>query len=179
MMIFNWEVSVGDIIAFLSLLGSIVMFGLTSGKERKTKDFAQNANAYNDSAKKYYDLMVEQIKAEKHSASDTNLPPTKMAYCDANIVKIGSNKWILKVFNKGNANASDVSFKYLIDNAPTILGSNGKSFPIKLLEPQKNVDYHLLIHMGLSSESWEYEITWTNEDGTADSKKGILTLPLS
>lgn len=178
-MTFNWEVSVGDIIAFLSLLGSIVMFGLTSRKQRKTKDFAQNANAYNDSAKKYYDLMVEQLKAEKHNISDTSLKTTKKAYCDANIVKIGSNKWILKVFNKGNATASDVSFKYLIENAPAILGPNGKSFPIKMLEPQKNIDYHLLIHMGLSSESWEYEISWTNEDGTADSKKGILTLPLS
>jgi len=178
-MIFNWGVSVGDIIAFLSLLGSIVMFGLTSRKQKNTKDFAQNANAYNDSAKKYYDLMVEQIKAEKHSINDANLKPTKKAYCDANIVKIGSNKWILKVFNKGNANATEISFRYLIDNAPAILGTNGKSFPIKMLEPQKNIDYHLLIHMGLNSESWEYEISWTNEDGTTDSKKGILTLPLS
>lgn len=179
-MTFNWEVSVGDIIAFLSLIGSIVMFCLTSKKQRRTKGFAQNANAYNDSAKKYYDLMVEQIKAEKHNSSDNGLKMiAKQAYCDANIVKIGSNKWILKVFNKGNANATDVSFKYLIENAPTILGVNGKAFPIKLLEPQKNVDYHLLIYMGLSNEIWEYEITWTNEDGTADSKKGILTLPLS
>lgn len=178
-MIFNWDISVGDIIAFFSLLGSILMFWLTSRKQRKTKDFAENANAYNDSAKKYYDLMVEQIKTEKNSINDINFKTTKKAYCDANIVKIGSNNWILKVFNKGNANAADVSFKYLIDNVPAILGSNGKTFPIKLIEPQKNVDYHLLIHMGLSSESWEYEITWTNEDGTADGKKGILTLPLS
>ncbi len=176
-MTFNWEVSVGDIIAFISLIGSILMFGLTSKKQKRTKDFAQNANAYNDSAKKYYDLMVEQIKVEKHNYGDNGLKAiAKQAYCDANIVKIGSNKWILKVFNKGNANATDVSFKYLIENAPTI---TGKAFPIKLLEPQKNVDYHLLIHMGLSNESWKYEITWTNEDGTPDSKKGILTLPLS
>jgi hypothetical protein len=179
-MTFNWEVSVGDIIAFISLLGSVVVFGLTSKEQRRTKDFAQNANAYNDSAKKYYDLMVEQIKAEKYNISDSNLiAKNKKAYCDANIVKIGSNKWILKIFNKGNANATDVSFKYLVDNAPTYLTSNDKAFPIKLLEPQKNVDYHLIIHMGLSSESWDYEIMWTNEDGTTDSKKGILTLPLS
>lgn len=179
-MTFNSEVSVGDIIAFVSLLGSIVMFALTSKKQSSTKDFAQNANAYNDSAKKYYDFMVEQIKSEKHNISDINLKTTtKKAYCDANIVKIGNNKWILKVFNKGNANATDVSFNYLIDNAPIIVGTSSKAFPIKLLEPQKNVDFHLLIHMGLSSESWEYEIAWTNEDGKVDSKKGILTIPLS
>lgn len=179
-MIFKWEVSVGDVIAFFSLLGSLAMFWLTSKNQRKTKDFAQNADAYNDSAKKYYDLMVEQIKAQKLITSDNNLKmTTKKAYCDANIVKIGSSKWILKVFNKGNGNATDVSFKYLIDNGPVILGSNPNLFLIKLLEPQKNVDFHVLIHMGLSSKSWEYEISWTNEDGTADNKKGILTLPLS
>lgn len=178
-MTYNWEVSIGDIIALCALIGSIVMFILTINKERKTKDFAQNANAYNDSAKKYYDLMVEQLKAEKHNSVIGNVKTTSKAYCDANIVKIGSNKWILKLFNKGNANATNVSFKYLIDGAPAILGPSGKAFPIKLLEPQKNVDFHLMIHMGLSSASWEYEITWINEDGTADSKKGILTLPLS
>ncbi len=178
-MTFNGEVSVGDIIAFFSLIGSVVMFVLTMKKQRKTKDFAQNANAYNDSAKKYYDLMVEQLKADKHYSGIGNaVTATKKAYCDANIVKIGSNKWILKVFNKGSTNATDVTFKYLINGAPDILGPSGKTFPIKLLEPQKNVDYHLIIHMDLSSESWEYEMTWKNEDGTTDSKKGILTLPL-
>lgn len=175
-MTFNCEISFGDIIALFSLLGSIVIFWLTSRKQRKAKKFAENANAYNDSAKKYYDLMVNQIKAEKSAGL---MSATKKAYCDANIVKIGSNQWILKVFNKGDANATDVSFRYLIDNAPALLESNGKSFPIKVLEPQKNVEYHLLIHMGLNSESWEYETTWINEDGTHDSKKGILTLPLS
>ena len=176
-MTFNWEVSIGDIIAFFSFIGSIVMFFLTIYKGRKTKDFAQNANAYNDSAKKYYDLMVEQLKTVQHIGND-NISPKK-AYCDANIVKNGSNNWILKVFNKGNTNATDITFKYLIDGAPSILESTGKTFPIKLLEPQKNVDYFLNIHMGLNSSSWEYEITWTNEDGITDSKKGILTLPLS
>lgn len=178
-MTFNWEVSVGDIIAFLSLLGAIFMFGLAKREQRKTKDFAQKANAYNDSAKKYYDFMVDWLKAEKHNTGVIYSSASKKAYCDANIVKIGSNKWILKIYNKGNANASDVSFKYLIENAPAILNTNGKSIPIKMLEPQKNVDYHLLIQMGSSSESWDYEISWTNEDSTTDSKKGILTLPLA
>lgn len=178
-MTFVLEVSVGDIIAFFSLLGSIVMFVLTIKKQRKTKEFAENANAYNDSAKKYYDLMIEQLNTEKENANMGNVKNVKKASCDVNVVKIASNKWILKVFNKGDANATDVSFKYLIDNAPHVMQSNGKSFPIKLLEPQKNVDYHLGVYLNLNSSSWEYEITWKNEDGTPDSKKGILTLPLS
>lgn len=179
-MIFNWEVSFGDIIAFCAFIGTIVMFILSTRKQRKTEEFAQNANAYNDSAKKYYDLMVEQLKAEKQKSLIGNAKTiTVKAYCDANIVRIGSNKWILKVFNKGNANAIDVSFKYLVNDAPDILRVRDEMFPIKLLEPQKSVDYHLGIYLGLNSSSWEYEITWTNEDGTKDGKKGILTLPLS
>ncbi len=176
-MIINWEVSIGDLIAFLSLIGTIVMFILTNIKQRKTKDFAKNANAYNDSAKKYYDLMIEQLITEKSISGDDKIK-TKKAFCDANIVKIGSNNWILKVFNKGNVPARNVSFKYLIDDAPIIISSKD-TFPIKLLEPQKNVDYHLGIYLSLRTSSWDYEIAWTNEDGTVDSKKGILTLPLS
>lgn len=168
---FDFEISVGDIIALCSLIGSVVMFVLNIINQLKSKKFAQNANAYNESAKKYYDLAVEQLKV--------NINNVNKAKCDANIVKIGNNKWILKIFNKGNSDASDVTFKYLVDEAPPIIGPRRDTFPIKLLEPQKNVDCHLIIHMGLPSSSWEYEITWKNEDGNADSKKGVLTLPLS
>jgi hypothetical protein len=180
-MTFNSEISVGDIVALFALIGSFVMLILTFNNQKKTKEFAQKANAYNDSAKKYYDLMVEQLedKAEHYSVVNKPKSATGKAYCDANIVKIGSNKWILKVFNKGDANAKDVYFKYLIDGAPAIISPGETTFPIQLLEPQKNVDYHIMIHLGLRSASWEYEISWTNQDGSTDSKKGVLTLPLS
>lgn len=172
-MIFNNEVSVGDIIAFISLIGSILMFVLTTLKRGETKGYAQNANAFNESAKKYYDLMIEQLKSG--GFNENKKVKSEKAHCDANIVRIASDKWILKIFNKGSDNATDVRFRYLEDEAPPILGDSY----IKLLEPQKNVDYHLIIHMGLKSSSWGYEITWINEDGTPDSKQGILTLPLS
>jgi|GEM_PF-3578127 len=179
-MTFEWIVSVGDIIAFLAFLGSIFMFVMTSIKQRDTKESAKRADSFNESAKKYYDLMVEEMKGKKENTCDNQNKSSKnKAYCDANIVRIGNNKWILKVFNKGNANAIEVSFKYMIDNAPEIISVHGTPFPIKLLEPQKNVDYHLGIDLGLTSASWEYEIAWKNEDGTEDSKKGILTLPLT
>ena len=179
-MTFNWEISIGDVIATFSLIGSVLMYILTSVKQKKTKDFAKNANAYNESAKKYYDLMVEQIKSNNENINKINsTTKTNKAYCDANIIKIGRNSWILKIFNKGNAIAKDISFEFLIDEKPSIIAAPGTSFPIKLLEPQRNVDYHLGIYLGLSTHSWEYQVTWTNQDGSSDSKKGILTLPLS
>ncbi|MBA4320015.1 MAG: hypothetical protein C0412_16565, partial [Flavobacterium sp.] len=134
----------------------------------------------NESAKKYYDLMVEQIKTDKHSNADSSLKKNlTKAYCDANIVRIGRSDWILKLFNKGDSIAKEVSFKFLGDQSPDVLITSGKEFPLKMLEPQKNVDYHFLVTMNMGSESWEYGIVWTNEDGTRDGKKGILTLPLS
>lgn len=173
---FNWEVSVGDIIAFCALVGSVITYFSTRISQRKSKGFAQKADAFNDSAKKYYDLMVEKLKNVKNAPVTDGTKMITKAYCDANIVKIGRNSWILKVYNKGSLSASDVLFKFLIDDAPTAIGIED---PMKLLEPQKNVDYHLLITLDLSGTSWEYEITWTNEDGTTDSKIGVLTLPLS
>ena len=57
-MTFNWEISIGDVIATFSLESvEVLMYILTSVKQKKTKDFAKNANAYNESAKKYNDLM--------------------------------------------------------------------------------------------------------------------------
>lgn len=167
----NTEVSIGDIIAFFALLGSVVMFILNIINQIKTKAYAENANAYNESAKKYFDLASEQIMSSK----DIN----QNAKCDANIVKLGKNKWILKIFNKGKISATDVSFKYLEDGGPDIVSGADVSFPIRLLEPQKSVDYHVIIHMGLRSSSWEYELTWINENGESENKRGVLTLPLS
>lgn len=177
-MAINLEISIGDIIALLSLIGSIIVLILTIQKHVSTKGFAENADAFNSSAKKYYDLMVQQINYGNHNRQDFNSQNMQnRACCDANIVKISSNKWILKVFNKGKASAKNVTFRYLVDDAPIVLSDN--PFPIKHLEPQKGVDYHLIVHMGMRSSSWDYEITWVNEDDTADRKEGILTLPLS
>lgn len=180
-MTFDWKVSLGDIIALCAMIGSVVMFILTSLKQSKSKDNAKNANSFYDAAKKYYDLMVDLTPSliNKSENAPVVSEERKKASCDASIVRMGSNKWVLKVFNKGNANATDISFKYLIDDAPVIIGAKGDTFPIKLLEPQKNVDYHLGIFLSLSSSSWEYEIEWTNVDGTKDSKIGVMTLPLT
>ncbi len=167
----NLEISVGDIIALCALIGSIVVFILSMISQMKTKGYAENANTYNESAKKYYDLASDQLENSNNKKED--------AKCDANIVKLGKTKWVLKIFNKGKTDATDVTFNYLSDEGPDIIGLGESNFPIKLLEPQKNVDYHIIVHMGLRSSSWEYELKWINEDGKHDSKKGVLTLPLS
>lgn len=167
---FNFEISIGDIIALLSLLGSIILFVINLFNQAKTKAYAENANAYNESAKKYFDLSVEHLESKKNSIVK--------ATCDANIVRIEKNKWILKIFNKGTAPAINVSFKY-IDEGPDIIGGNEKDFPIKLLEPQKNVDYHIIITLSTRSSSWDYELSWYAEDGQITIKRGVLTLPLS
>ena len=178
-MSFNWEVSIGNLISIAVFISSIVMFILTLVKQSKTKNYAESANSYFESAKKYYDLMIELTPNMINGAvtkGRKNLP--QKANCDASVIKLGKGKWILKVFNKGDENATNISFKFLNDG-PDIIGPMGNTFPIKLLEPQNKVEYHLIVHMGLNSASWDYEITWTNEDSTTDSKKGVLTLPLS
>ncbi|MDF1617318.1 hypothetical protein [Petrocella sp. FN5] len=166
----NLEVSVGDIIAFCALIGSIIMFVLNLINQARTKAYAENANAYNESARKYFDLAVEQMETKKDNF--------EKAICDANIVRYGKNSWLLKIFNKGSASATNVTFKY-IDGGPDIVGGSDSNFPISLLEPQKNVDFHIIITMSTRGSSWDYELSWTAEDGQEQSKRGVLTLPLS
>lgn len=177
-MSFNWEVSIGDIIALFAFLGSIVMFVLTAIKQTKSKSNADSANGFYDAAKNYYDLMVD-ITPKILTGATPKKSQDKKAECDAYIVKTGSNKWIIKIFNKGTANANNVDFKYLTDGAPRIFSGGGDAFPIELLEPQKNVDYHFMVFLGQAHTSWKYEISWIEDDGSQFSKKGVLTLPLA
>jgi hypothetical protein len=179
-MTFNWEVSVGDIVAFIAFIGSLVMFVLTTIKQTKSKMDADGASSFYDAAKKYYDFMIDEtpnfLWGNRVSAGGEE---SEKANCDVSIVRTGSSNWVLKVFNKGTANANNVSFKYLVEGAPEIITTGGKAFPIKLLEPQKNVDYHFMVYLSTVGMSWEYDISWINDDGEQTSKKGVLTLPLT
>ncbi len=163
-MSFNSEIAIGDIISIIVLIGSFIMFLLTAIKERKTRKYAESANNSNDSAKKYYDLMIEQlnIKTEKEKH--------KKANCDINIIKTGEGKWLFKVCNNGNEIAKNIKFRFLGNDNPSIIKPRGKPFSIKILEPHKNIDYFLSIHMGLKVLSWEYEIEWENLSGLVESK---------
>ncbi|MEX1378229.1 MAG: hypothetical protein AB1Z23_12265 [Eubacteriales bacterium] len=176
-MSFDWQISVGDIIAFVSLIGSIIMFVLTTIKQTKSKSNAEGASSFNDAAKKYYELMVD-ITPKLLNRTKVEEKKEK-AECDAAVVRTGKSKWVIKIFNKGNSNANNVAFKYLSEDGPAIIGSVKEIFPIELIEPQKNVDYHFMVFMSTKSSSWKYELTWTNDDGTPGSKKGVITLPLT
>ncbi len=93
-MTFDWNVSIGDIIAFIALLGSITMFVLTTIKQAKSKNSAKSANDFYDAAKKYYDLMVDftpKIFNHTNMVSGGYSNEVKKAICDASIVLL-SNK---------------------------------------------------------------------------------------
>lgn len=170
---FNFTVSVGDIIAFGSLIGSVIMFVLTFIKQSQSKSDAKSANSFYTAAEKYYDMMVQATATKRLTQ-----PIISKASCTASVVKTSNNNYVLKISNKGDAIAQEVNFRYIDEDSPEIESKENR-FPIKFIDPENSVDFFLAIHLGLKSYSWEYELSWAEENGTISSKKGVLTLPLS
>ena len=117
-----------------------------------------------------------EIELEEKTAK---IAESKRAKCDANLVRTGKTDWILKIFNKGQSDAKNVYFNFTSEEGLDLLYSGSKNpFPILILAPQNNIDFHVPIHMGLKESSWTYNIKWDNNDGTTDEKNGELRLPL-
>lgn len=147
----------GVIIAGLALI-------LAAYSTFRVRKFEKNQN----------ELTELQLKQEKEKLAQSN-----KAKCDASIVRTGKTDWILKIFNKGQGNAKNIHFEFTsVEKVDILCSGSSPTFPIIELKPQTSVDFHLLIHMGLSESSWPYKIDWENEDSTNGTDSGVLSLPL-
>lgn len=101
------------------------------------------------------------------------------ASCDVNIVKVSTGTYILKLFNKGESKAKEIMLKFTSEEKLDIeMDLRNPNFPVKELEPQKNIDYYIFSN-DATKGPWEYFLEWLNEDGTKGTKIGILTMPMT
>lgn len=141
----------------IAILISILSFK-DSRKANKVRD---RLNEVEEKLKSY---ALEDKEKEREDASK--------ACVDARIVNISKNKYKLKVWNSGKATAYNVDFEIPSEYNGIIWRDK---VPYEFLEPGKNFEEHVLVHMG-TPRKFTITTTWKDEQGTKYSKEQILTV---
>ena len=91
----------------------------------------------------------------------------KEACVEARVIKISKGKYKLKVWNSGNDIAYNVTAAFN-EESNIIIGDREK-MPFEILEPQKNFDVWLVIHMG-SANKFTITTSWEDSSGKKHTK---------
>lgn len=132
----NFVIESGDVIAGFALLFSIYA-------TFKTVQFNNRQQKLIDTQEKLNQLLLNR------EASDIELD--KQAELGASILKLGNNKYRLKIWNKGKAPAQDVSIDFPEGNEIISEREVNEKFPLQFLDIHQTVE--LIAVIGMSTKS--------------------------
>jgi hypothetical protein len=140
---------VAVVLSFLSIIASIIIY-LNQRRYIKTQD-------------KLNILLLRKEQADIDSEGQADV--------SANVVHIATNKYKIRVFNKGKARAKDVIIRFPEDNAWVI---KDDIFPLEFLDPGKSVDLILMLFAGSQSKT-KALLSWQDRRGRVEGEV-ILTV---
>ncbi|UST72308.1 hypothetical protein NF675_14935 [Pseudomonas siliginis] len=142
----NFIIESGDVIAGFALLFSIYA-------TFKTVQFNNRQQKLIDTQEKLNQLLLNR------EASDIELD--KQAELGASILKLGNNKYRLKIWNKGKAPAQDVSIEFPESNEIISEREVNEKFPLQFLDAHQAVE--LIAVIGVSTKSKHLiKLEWTD-----------------
>lgn len=146
----NITVDSGDIIASLALIFSVYA-------TFKTVQFNNRQQEVIKSQAKLNELLLEKETA--------GVELEKQADLGVAFLKLGSNKYRLKVYNKGKAPARQVTIAFPEGNEVIPESDLQSKFPLQLLDVHQSVELIAAVHLGTKSKHL-VKLEW--EDGRAD-----------
>lgn len=102
---------------------------------------------------------LNRLLMAKESGEATN---AKKADLGASFNKLGSNKYRLKVFNKGKAVARNVRLEPLEGTDCLIQSDIDSKFPLEHMEPHQSVDLIAAVHMGTQGKQ-PVRLIWSDD----------------
>jgi hypothetical protein len=150
----------GDIIAFFALL-------LSSYSTYRTLKLKKSEKELIDVQKKLNQLILKKETKEAKEASKADL--------GANFITVGKHKHRLKVFNKGKANAYNVTIEFPDGNDTVIENNVEEKFPLELMERGQSVVLIAAFHTQ-SKSKLKVKLIWENENGKKSEKIVFPTL---
>ena len=147
-------VSVGDGIAALALVFSAYAAVTTTrfnARQRKLIEGQDRLNA----------VLLARETAEASEA--------KRADLGASFIKLGSNNYRLKVWNKGKAAARHVRLEFPEGNDCLIPSDIAAKFPMELLEPHQSVELIAAVSMDTKSKH-PMQICWDDDTREGNQK---------
>lgn len=152
--------SASDIIASLALL-------ISAYAAWKTVQFNNRQKTLIESQEKLNLRLLEREEAD--STSD------KKADLGATFIKLGSNKYRLKIWNKGRTAARNVSIEFPEGNDCIIQSDVSEKFPLEALDTHQSVELIAAVHMG-TKRKHAIKLIWSDEYSESNEKTVYPTL---
>lgn len=140
-------VNFGDVIA----VSALILSGYATWKIFK---FNERQESLIESQKKLNDILLEKEASE--AVSD------KKADLGASFIKLGSNKYRLKIWNKGKASARNVQIEFPERNNILHQSEIDEKFPLESLETHQAVELIASVHMG-TKRKITIRLIWSDE----------------
>jgi len=115
--------------------------------------------------------MEEQLKKYELEEKEKERAKSNEAVIEARIYNISKGKYKLKIWNSGKAEAYDVDFQ-VQDELKVIVFRD--KVPFELLEPGKNFEEHMIVHMGMPHK-FSVKTIWKDPNGESHEKEQIVS----
>lgn len=156
----NISLNASDVLACLAFL-------LSAYATWKTVKFNDRQKALIESQEKLNQRLLEKEDAE--SASE------KRADLGATFIKLGSNNYRLKIWNKGKATARNVSIDFPEGNDCFIESDIQSKFPLETLDTYQSVEITAAVCMGTKNKH-TVKLSWTDDFSPINEKTVYPTL---
>jgi len=144
----------GDVIAALALAASVWAI-------LKTDRFNRRQNAFQKTADQLNQLLIDKEAQENQAQRRADIGVT--------IYKIGKSDYRMKIFNKGKANATNVTIEEVGDGRLLMPSDIQRKFPAALMEPQQSIELHVIVHFGSPAKT-QVQVTWDDAYGQGQQK---------
>lgn len=150
----QFQISISDVISFVALILAAYSTFKTLAFNKKQQELDERTDTLNK-------LLIR--KENKDAISEFK------ADISANFIKLGSNKYRLKVFNKGKGTAKNVRIKCIENHGCLIESDINRKFPIQIFESFQHVE--LIASSALNSnDTLVIEFIWDDETGMDNRK---------
>ncbi|MGE8645681.1 hypothetical protein [Acinetobacter vivianii] len=157
-MAFNVETA--DIIAGMALM-------LSGYATWITLKFNKRQQSLIESQEKLNNLLLEKESNEVKNSKKADL--------GASFIKLGSNKYRLKIWNKGTACATHVRIEFPEENNVLMQSEIDEKFPLETLETYQSVELIADVHMG-TKRKHAIRLIWSDASGENHKKVVYPTL---
>lgn len=117
----------------------------------------------------------EQLNKRLLEKEDAEASEGRRADLGATFVKLGSNSYRLKIWNKGKAAARHVRVEFPSGNDVIIQSDVDSKFPLESLEPFQSVELIAAVHIGSKSKH-EVKLLWEDDHSKTNEKTTYPTL---
>lgn len=154
------QIDLGDVFAGCALLLAMYATFATAHFNRRQKSLIESQERLNN-------LLLEKEQADSLGE--------KRADLGASLIKVGSQKYRVKIWNQGKCTARNVRVEFPDGNDLVIQNDVDAKFPLEALATHQPIELIASVHMGTKAKH-TIKLIWEDDRGSDNQKVVYLTL---